>query len=831
MEKHNFIVKLLTDRLFLAFVIICISFYLLVVRLFSLQIVKGENYQNSLEFTTFKKINITAPRGTIYDRYGRPLAVNRPTFTVKIDPNLIAGKDINDVLYNLILLFEKYNDDYVEDFPITAEQPYEFLFDNNKKREEYWKRDMQVPQEKTAPETIEFLKEKFELSKNLSETHARQLLALRSQLYMYRYRKEDHITVAYDVKKETMIAIEEHNPSFPGIYIDTDFLREYPEGQYFSHILGFVRGLNTDEELEEFGEGYEYNDIVGKSGIEKTFEKQLAGIKGQRTVEVVTLDKKMSTVNIEEPIPGSKIFLTLDQRLQKRSFEIIEEVLANVLIKKLQASAISQKDLFISMVKCNTINTKDIMNSDSGSSVIVKDWVLRTMPNANVGEQKSLEEVKQKIADGIESGDISLKTLTFICHEQGLTTHTYEEVNRFTPLQYVISGLSRLEITPAMTGLDPSTASLVVEDVTNGDVLAAVSYPSFDNNRFVNNFDNEYYRNLNTNPTSPLINRPFSEPRAPGSTFKIISAVAALENGSITPRSTIHDGLAFDKAGKPVTRCWSRSSHGTINVSKAISVSCNYFFCEAVYRLGNAKSGNQLDSINKLNEYMKYFGLNDPTGVEIGERNKNKIDGIDMISSPSYKEYLVKLRNPDAKAIDFRWADVDTIHTSMGQSVNNYTSANMVKYFATLATRGERYQMHLLNRTETQTKEGLETTDFEPKLELTVPMSESTINAVYEGMIGVTTASYGTAKSAFRDFPITVAGKTGTAQENKKRNDHASFGGFAPFENPRIAVYVSVPFGDYKYTIPASHIAKKVIAEYFGLENETPEAIPMNSLY
>ncbi len=831
MDKRNVLIKLLTDRLFLAFVIICISFYLLVVRLFSLQIVKGENYQNSLEFTSFVKINISAPRGTIYDRYGRPLAVNRPTFTVKIDPNLIVGSDVNEVLYNLILLFEKYDDEYVEDFPITQEKPYEFLFDNNKKREEYWKRDMQVPQEKTAPETVEFLRDKFSISKSLSETHLRKLLALRSQLYMYRYRKQDHITVAYDVKKETMIAIEEHGESFPGIYIDTDFLREYPEGKYFSHILGFVRGLNTDEELEEFGEGYEYNDIVGKSGIEKTFEKQLAGIKGTRTVEVADLDKKISTVEIEEPIPGSKIFLTLDQRLQSRSFQIIEEVLADVLIKKLQASAISQKDLFISMVKCNTINAKSMMNSDSGSSLIIKNWVLKTLPTANVGDLKGLDEVKQLIADGIESGDISLKTLAFVGFEQGLTTHTYEEIDRMTPLQYVISGLSRLEITPAMTGLDPSTASLVVEDVTNGDVLAAVSYPSFDNNRFVNNFDNDYYRNLNTNPTSPLINRPFSEPRAPGSTFKIISAITALENGSITPKSTIHDGVAFEKAGKPVTRCWNRSSHGTINVSKAISVSCNYFFCEAVYRMGNAKAGNSLDSISKLNEYMKYFGLNDPTGVEIGERNKNKIDGIDMISSPSYKEYLVKLRNPEAAAIDYRWADVDTIHTSMGQSVNNYTSANMVKYFATLATRGQRYQMHLLNKTETQTKEGLETTEFKPNQELVVPISESTLKAVYDGMLGVTTASYGTARSAFRDFPITVAGKTGTAQENKKRNDHASFGGFAPFENPRIAVYVSVPFGDYKYTIPASHIAKRVIAEYFGLENEPAESAPMNTLY
>ncbi len=827
----KFISQILANRLLLVFVIICISFYLLVVRLFTLQIVEGESYQNTLELTTLKRVNISAPRGTIYDRYGRPLATNRSTFTVKIDPYLMAGGDATSALYNLILLFEKYDESYVDEFPITFEKPYEFLFDSNATREKRWKEDMQVPLEKTAPETIDFLRDKFELPENLTEEQLRKLLALRSQVFMYRYRKEDHITVAFDVKKETMIAIEEHNESFPGVYIDVDFLRVYPEGKYFSHILGFIRGLNTEEELEEFGEGYEFNDIVGKSGLEKTYEKELAGIKGKRTLEVAALDKKMSTVKIDEPIPGSKIYLTMDAKLQKRSFEIMEEILLDIQLKKLQSSIISAKQLYASMVNCNTINAKEIMNADSGTSLLIKNWVLKKDPEANVLDNNALEKVKELIMEGISKDEISLKNMAFIVYEQGITSYTYDDFNRQTPLQIIMNAMRAYEISPQMTGLDPCTGAIVVEDVNTGDLLTAVTYPSYDNNEFVNNFNNDYYRKLNTNPTSPLLNRAFYEPRAPGSTFKIISAIAALENGAINPRSTIHDAIAFDKAGKPVTRCWSSRSHGSINVSKAIAVSCNYFFCEAVYRLGNAKNGNPMDSITKLNEYMVYFGLNDPTGVEIGERNKNKIDGIDMISSPSYKEYLVKLRNPDASPSEYRWADVDTVHTSMGQAVNNYTAANMAKYYATLATKGQRYQMHLLSRMETQTAEGLEVTEFTPNLELTVPISDETLKAVYDGMIAVTTASYGTAYNAFKNFPMTVAAKTGTAQENKSRSDHASFGCFAPFEEPQIAIYVSIPFGDNRVVpYPAAQVARKVLVEYFGMDIEPSTPNPINTL-
>ncbi|MCL2461056.1 MAG: penicillin-binding transpeptidase domain-containing protein, partial [Defluviitaleaceae bacterium] len=327
------------------------------------------------------------------------------------------------------------------------------------------------------------------------------------------------------------------------------------------------------------------------------------------------------------------------------------------------------------------------------------------------------------------------------------------------------------------------------------------------------------YNQINNDPTTPMYDRPFKEMRPPGSVFKMITATAALEKGSITPTSTIYDDVIFKDAGLPYLKNWSPISNGNINVTRALEVSCNYFFCDSAYLLGNAKNDGTLTAIGDLNEYMKYYGLNNDTGVEIGEA-ETPPDGVDRISGPLLKAYTVSQRSPNAASSDLAWHDGDTVQTAIGQSYNNYTAASMCKYIMTIATKGIRYQLHLVDSVVSHDR--TQTTKTQPVIEESpsdLPIADSTWDAIYQGMYDVIHGTSGTGYNTFKGLDIEVAGKTGTAQQITGRNDHSSFGGFAPYDDPQIAVYVMIPFGDTKAN-PAvsSQIARDMIAYYFGVD-------------
>ena len=324
----------------------------------------------------------------------------------------------------------------------------------------------------------------------------------------------------------------------------------------------------------------------------------------------------------------------------------------------------------------------------------------------------------------------------------------------------------------------------------------------------------EYINKLINDPTTPLINRAFNEKRAPGSTFKMISAVTALETGIVDKNFQVYDEVLFEDASFPPASCWNLSGHGYVDLVKAVEVSCNYYFFRTIYMLGNAKDGNKYNSIEHLNKYMAEFGLNEKSGVEIGEADS-------IMSSPEYK----KIKYPD----DFDWADGDTIRTAIGQYLNNYTPAVLAKYIATVANKGDRYKLHFLDRIESSN--GVMTEKVEPVVENYVDIQDSTWDTIYEGMLQVTVGNNGTARRIFSDFPIEIGGKTGTAQESAIRKDHTSFGGFAPYDNPEIAIYVAIPFGDTKGTpAAASEVAREIIGKYMGLDSKVEYPVQTNSL-
>ncbi|MCJ7855896.1 hypothetical protein MUJ63_06205 [Lachnospiraceae bacterium NSJ-143] len=912
------ITELMKNRIFIMLGGIFILFAAISVRLFSLQIVNGEVYQQELKTSIMQDITIPASRGMIYDRYGRPLAVNEAAFSIKFDDSVtvplanrsqsildfvksrgdsisddlpitasyprsftfssedeetkwkqkagltkkqlkysadetyeyllekyqvpstltddekrkfislsISCSDKNLMILSLIDILDRFGETINDDLPISSTKPYEFLFDGNDTKETSWKKSVGMEEEQysyNAEQTVEYLIDFFDIPSNLSDEIKRKAIAVRYSLYLMRYRKYQPITVAINIKDETVASIEENNGKFPGASIYTDSLREYPDGEYFSNIIGYIGKIN-DKEYETFKEyGYSQNDTIGKIGVENLYELQLRGEDGQSLVEVDASGRRINTIETQAPVSGNNVFLTIDKKLQIAAYNRLEEALAETLIRKLQAvsskdSPISLKELFGSMVNSNNISIKKICTSTDGVSKFIYDLILSQHPDFDLSNDGASDTAKLVITAAIEDGTLSNRDMTVLLVEQGIITADDDYLNSIksgavTPLSVIIEKLRSRELHPYQTNLDPCSGSVVVSNVNTGEVLALVTYPSYDNNRFVNSFDSEYYSQLLNDPTTPLVNRPLKQKKAPGSTFKMITAVTGLETGVITPSGLIRDLGKFTKAGTPYPKCWiyPGGTHMNINVSHALEVSCNYFFYETAFRLGNSQEGTTRQAIDTLNEYMEGFGLNSPTGIEIEETDSR-------MASPEYKEETIKWQNPDATTSQTRWTDGDTIRAAIGQSVNNYTPAVMTKYIATLANGGTRYKYHVIDKVETSS--GQVSEQKSPEIEQQMQISESTLQAVYDGMLLVTSGSKGTLRNIFRDFPVNVAAKSGTAQENLSRSSHTWFVGFAPYEDPQIAVTVMIPFGEASSS-PAAVVGREIIGEYMGL-NYTPE--------
>ena len=607
--------------------------------------------------------------------------------------------------------------------------------------------------------------------------------------------------------------------------METESMRKYEEGDKFSNILGYIRQI-SDEELKEYEQyGYDSGDIVGKTGIEKVMELELNGKDGKMLVEVDNMGRKISTLETEAPVSGNDVFLTIDKDLQIAAYNYLEDALAEAIITRLTSELekdvpVTLKQLFTSMIESGSISVSSIMKAEEGYQLTLKNLILSYNKDIDISDSEQKTAAKQVLTKAVEDGTLSYTTMIFVMLEQGIITADDNYRSRIvsgelSPLEIIIDKLRTGDLTPAETNLNPCSGSVVVSDVNSGKTLALVTYPSYDNNELVNTFNNEYYNKLLEDPSTPLVNRPLMQKKAPGSTLKMVTAVAALETGIITPEQTIKDEGLFTKAGTPYARCMiyslNGSTHGYVNVSHALEVSCNYFFYDVSYMLGGETDDpTSLKGITILDEYYDAFGLNSPTGMEIGENPPS-------MASPSYKEEIMKWQNPEATPSQTRWTSGDTIRAAIGQSVNSFSAASMNKYIATLANGGTRYKMHLIDKVKSS--DGSVTQQTEEVVENIMEIDRANLDTVYEGMRLVTQGSKGTLRNVFKDFPIDVAAKSGTAEENKNNSSHSWFVGFAPYDNPQIAVTVMIPFGDVSGS-PAAVTARNIIGEYMGLNYE-----------
>ncbi len=420
------------------------------------------------------------------------------------------------------------------------------------------------------------------------------------------------------------------------------------------------------------------------------------------------------------------------------------------------------------------------------------------------GQYSDSEQIYDKIVDYIfeqldEDVDFTKKIYRFmikndvisgnqICKlliEQKIVELTAEEEEQFnkgavSAFNFMVERIYNLDITPAQLALDPHSASAVITDVNTGDVLALVSYPSYDNNKMANGVDAEYFSELLNDLSTPMRNYATYQMTAPGSTFKMVSATAGLMEGIITPQTTFSCTGTFDKIAPPPS-CWNRSGHGSLNVTGGIRHSCNPFFFETAYRLGlTGESYSSDKGLSMLEKYADMYGLTDTSGIEIEET-------MPQVSTE------------------------DAVRSSIGQGNHSFSTVGLARYVTTVANSGTCYNLTLVDKITDHS--GIVLEDNSAQVRNTIDMQDAYWDAIHSGMRQLMENN-----SYYRELGVSVAGKTGTAEENKRRANHALFVCYAPCEEPEIAIATRIAFG-YSSSY-AAQTTRDIIEYYFDLRDE-----------
>ena len=357
---------------------------------------------------------------------------------------------------------------------------------------------------------------------------------------------------------------------------------------------------------------------------------------------------------------------------------------------------------------------------------------------------------------------------------------------------------------------DAQGGAAVVMNVNTGEVLATASYPTYEPQWFVGGISQENWAYLRDDTRHPQLNKAIQSTYAPGSTFKMVTAIAGLETGVITTKEKINDTGIYKKYNSE-WKCWYYTSyhrgHGYQNVTQALQHSCNYFFYETGDRMG----------IDNLSKYALHFGLGNKTGIEL----PNEKSGV-----AASKETYAKIRNGATMGPG------DTLNASIGQGDNNFTPMQIAKYISSIANGGTVVNPTIIKsvlnsdgtevskdeiRKYTNEKLGIVDTDDG------ITISDESVEVAKEGMRMAASEAGGTAYNIFKNFNIEVAGKTGSAEAGKDSNGNdlvnAWFVCFAPFDNPEVAVVVMIENGGHGNY--AAEVARDVLIQYFGMNEST----------
>lgn len=357
---------------------------------------------------------------------------------------------------------------------------------------------------------------------------------------------------------------------------------------------------------------------------------------------------------------------------------------------------------------------------------------------------------------------------------------------------------------------DAQGGAAVVMNVNTGEVLATASYPTFEPQWFVGGISQENWAYLRDDSRHPQINKTIQSTYEPGSTFKMVTAIAGLETGAITTKERINDTGVYRKYNME-WKCWYYTSyhrgHGYQNVTQALQHSCNYFFYETGDRMG----------IDNLSKYAIHFGLGKKTGIELPNEKEGAV---------ASKETYAKLRNGG------RIGPGDVLNASIGQGDNNFTPMQIAKYISSIANGGNVVKptivKSILNSDGSEVSRDEITQYTNEKLGYSdtddgITINQESVNVAKEGMRMAASEAGGTAYNIFKGFNQEVAGKTGSAEAGKDKNGNdlvnAWFVCFAPYEKPEVAVVVMIENGGHGNY--AAEVARDVLTQYFGMNEST----------
>ncbi len=584
-------------RLLILTIGVTVLFFVLLSRLWYLQIVKAEDYYSLSENNRLRLVPVAASRGTLLDRNGAVLADNRASFSVAVMPQEVTDKDQLIVTLSRLLTLDPKD-----------------------------------------------LRERWDKARRRS-----------------RYQP---IILASGLTRDQVEILEENHMFLPGVDVAMQPIRDYPHEQLGAHLFGHLGEMSEQELGSERFKGYNPGDYVGKSGLERSWEKELHGVNGGRQIEVDAMGRLLRTINERNPVPGNSLVLTIDLAIQKQA----------------------------------------------------------------------------EVAFGDKAG------------------------------------------------------AAVALDVRTGEVLAFVSNPGFDPALFAGRLSQEQWNKYLKDPRHPLENKALKGQYPPGSTFKIITALAGLEEGMITEKTTVHCSGSH-KHGSRAFRCWKRSGHGTVDLRKALRESCDVYF----YRLGE-----QL-GVDRIALYAKKFALGQSLGIGLDHEKAG------LVPTTAWK----------MKRFGQKWLTGETLPVSIGQGYLLTTPIQLAAMTAAVANNGTVYRPHLVKKVVNP--EGAVLRQFAPEIVARAGLRPESYRLVTKGLFAVVNEAGGTG-SAARLYEVKVAGKTGTSQVVKLRDgrgfipyqfrDHALFVAFAPVDNPEIAVAVVVEHGGNGSTA-AAPVAGKILRAYF----------------
>ncbi len=490
-------------------------------------------------------------------------------------------------------------------------------------------------------------------------------------------RPFDPARLKTDVDPRVVTTIGEQRTDLPGVVVGEMPVRNYVYGEFASHLLGYIREIDATELKVYRDKGYRPGDLIGKVGVERTFEEYLRGEDGGEQVEVNSLSQPIKVLGSLPPVPGDDVVLTIDQKVQAAAERALAE----------QLDALSKSP-----------KTK----------------------NAKAG---------------------------------------------------------------AVVAMDPRT----------GEILAMTSKPAYDPNMFVGELSPEDLKFLSSSP-SPQPNRVTSHTYPPGSAFKVITTLAALERHKVTIDDRFVCTGRDPESGKV---CWIAErgrSHGKQDLVQGIANSCNIVFYELGRRVG----------IDNLAMYARVFGLGRPTGIALFPP-----DASGLVPDRTWKRL-------NFKGYDQRWYPTETLDVAIGQGALLVTPIQVANVYATIAAGGAMHEPMVARAV--LSPDGKVIREFPPRGVGNVNVSAESLDILKQGLAKV--VSEGTGAAAFKGFPVPAGGKTGTAQ-TPTGDSHGWFAGFAPLDHPEIVVVVLVEHGTGG-SLAAAPVARKVMEAYFGIDEKPP---------